>query len=104
MQMHMMMALSLGFAGVLLATGIARAEAQCGPRDTVMSLLADTYGETRRGMGVAANNTVMEVFVSEAKGSWTITVTMPDGTTCLMAAGQGYEAMNDALPAKGQKI
>lgn len=104
MQMRMMMALSLGFAGVLLATEIARAEAQCGPRDTVMSLLADKYGETRRGMGVAANNTVMEVFVSEARGSWTITLTMPDGTTCLMAAGQGFEAMNDALPARGQKI
>ena len=32
-------------------------------------------------------------------GSWTITVTMPTGMTCLMASGQSYEALAEALPA-----
>jgi hypothetical protein len=74
---------------------------QCAQRDQVMDLLAKKYGETRQGMGVADNNAVMEVFASQTTGSWTITVSSPDGIMCLVASGQGYEAMADELPAKG---
>ena len=75
-----MFALSLGLAGVLLATQAAQAAPQCGPRDAVLATLADKYRETRQGMGIAANNSVMELFASAASGTWTITVTMPDRT------------------------
>jgi hypothetical protein len=74
---------------------------QCAKRDQVMDLLATKYGETRQGMGVADNSAVMEVFASGTTGTWTITVTSPNGTMCLVASGQGYEAMADELPAKG---
>ena len=89
-------------AGLTLTTSSALAQAQCGKRDVVLTTLAEKFGETRRGMGIAANNGVMEVFASEVSGSWTITVTMPDGVTCLVASGQSYEAMQDALPARGK--
>lgn len=95
--------LSLGFAGLILATQ-AHAAPQCGKRDMVVAQLTERFGETRRGMGIAANNSVMEMFASEASGSWTITVTMPDGVTCLVASGQGFETMAEELPAKGNKI
>jgi hypothetical protein len=97
-------ALSLGFAGFLLASQAAQASPQCGKRDIVVTQLTEKYGETRRGMGVANNNSVMEMFASDSSGSWTITVTMPDGRMCLVASGQGYEAMSEELPAKGEKI
>ncbi|MFN3846710.1 MAG: hypothetical protein ACK4RZ_12960 [Paracoccaceae bacterium] len=97
-------ALSLGFAGLILATTAGHAAQQCGKRDTVVTQLTERYGETRRGMGVAANNGVMEMFASDSSGSWTITVTMPDGMMCLVASGQGYETMREDLPAKGRKI
>jgi hypothetical protein len=74
---------------------------QCAKRDQVMDLLATKYGETRQGMGVADNSSVMEVFASDDTGTWTITVSSPDGIMCLVASGQGYEAMVDELPAKG---
>ncbi len=44
---------------------------------------------------------MVEIFASEDSGSWTITVTMPNGSTCLMATGQSYEKLAEALPAKG---
>jgi len=97
-------ALSLGFAGLILATTASHSATQCGARDRVLGHLAEKYGETRRGMGVAANNGVMEVFASDASGSWTITVTLPDGQMCLLASGQGYETIREELPAKGSKI
>jgi hypothetical protein len=94
--------LSLGLAGIILAPMAALAQSQCAKRDVVLLQLAERYGETRRGMGIAANNSVMEVFAAPETGTWTITVTMPDGRMCLVASGQGFETMADELPAKGK--
>jgi hypothetical protein len=96
-------ALSLGFAGVILATHAAFAQGQCGQRTAIVAQLAERYGETARVTGLAQNS-VMEVYASAETGSWTITVTMPDGTMCLVAAGQGFEALEAQLPAKGEKV
>jgi len=73
----------------------------CAPRDVVVSRLAESYGETRQSIGLGANNAVVEVFASQDSGTWTITVTLPNGMTCLVASGQAYEALAEALPAKG---
>lgn len=97
-------ALSLGFAALILVTQAQAQAQQCGPRAAVIAQLADRFGETRRSMGIAANNMVMEVFASDASQSWTITVTTPQGQTCLVASGQGFEAIADELPAKGEPV
>lgn len=67
----------------------------CAKRDMVIKRLASAYGETRKSMGVGANNSVVEVFASEETGTWTIILTSEDGTTCLVASGQSFEGMND---------
>jgi hypothetical protein len=101
-------ALSLGFGALILVTQ-AQAQVsaqstapQCGPRAMVLAQLADHHGESRRSMGIAANNMVMEVFASDTSQSWTIIVTTPQGQTCLVASGAGFEGVADALPAKGE--
>jgi hypothetical protein len=101
---HILFALSLGFLGLILATqhAFAQSPQQCGPRDAVVERLATGYGENRRSLGLAANNAVIEVFASAETGSWTITVTLPNGLMCLLASGQDFEAVNDRLPAKGK--
>ena len=76
--------------------------ANCGPHDVVAARLASGYGENRRSVALGANNTVVETFVSEASGSWTITVTTPGGPTCLVASGQSYQAVNEPLPPQGE--
>ncbi|WP_299726356.1 hypothetical protein [uncultured Tateyamaria sp.] len=87
----------------LVTTTLAAAQQNrnCGPRDLVVNRLAEGYGETRQSMGLGANNAVIEVFASEESGSWTITVTSPNGMTCLIASGQAFEELAEALPAKG---
>lgn len=91
-------------AGILLGAATL-AEAQqmrhCAPRDKVVDRLATKYGETRQSMGLGSNNAVMEVFASPESGSWTITVTMTNGITCLVASGQAFEELAEALPPKG---
>ncbi len=100
----MLFALSLGFGAVILATRIAQAEPQCDTREKVTTLLAERYGETRRAMGVAGATAVMELYASDSTGTWTMTITLADGRMCLMASGQGFEAMNDPLPAEGERV
>ena len=99
---HRVFALSLGFGALILLTQAAEATPQCGPRAAVLEQLADRYGESRRSMGIAANNMVMELFANSESQSWTITVTTPQGQTCLVASGTGFEALTDPLPAKGE--
>ncbi len=91
-------------AGLLLGAA-SFVEAQnlqhCAPRNQVVDRLATKYGETRQSMGLGSNNAVMEVFASVESGSWTITVTMANGVTCLVASGQAFEELAEALPPKG---
>jgi hypothetical protein len=101
---HTLLALSLGFGAVILATQAALGQTpQCGPRDAVSAHLAERYGETRRSTGLA-QNTVVEVYASAETGSWTIAITTPDGRMCLVAAGQNYVADDVQTPAKGEKV
>ncbi len=75
----------------------ARAGRNCADHATVVERLGEHYGESRQSMGLASDNAVVEVFASMDTGSWTITVTRPGGPTCLVAAGQAYQYLNEPL-------
>lgn len=96
-----MFALSFGLAAMLAAADIAHGAPQCDSREAVTALLADRYGETRRSVGIAGQAAVMEVYASDETGTWSITMTLPDGRMCLMASGSDYEAVTERLPAAG---
>jgi hypothetical protein len=107
-----LLALSFGFAALILATQNAHAQqmqspanpSQCGPRDTVLGALENTYGEGRRGICIAGSQMVMEIFANLDTGTWSVIATRPDGTTCLIASGTGFEAVSGPAPAKGRKV
>ncbi len=97
-------ALSLGFAGVILAHQAAQSQqANCGERSKIVERLQTKYGETRRSVGLAENNGVVETFASTDSGTWTIMITLPNGMTCLVAAGHAFEAVEDNGLTKGKK-
>lgn len=89
-------------AALSLAAGPAAAQSRnCAPRDTVLQRLAEKYGESRQSIGMGQQGMVMETFASGETGSWTITVTTPQGMTCLVASGQAFETLAEALPQPG---
>ncbi len=97
--------LSMSVAAMILA-GASQAFGQaaqrnCGARQQIVETLADRYGESRQSIGLGANNQVIEVYASLETGTWTITVTTPNGMTCLVASGQAYESIAEAVPARG---
>lgn len=97
-----LLTLSFGIGAMILATGHAFGQTNgqpgrnCGQRDFVLERLADRYGESRQSIGLGADNQVVEVFASLETGTWTITVTSPAGTTCLVASGQSFETLSEA--------
>lgn len=89
--------LTMGLGIMVLAAQQVQART-CVPRDEMVKRLAGTYNETRRAIGISRQEAVMELFASDQTGSWTITVTLPDGTACLVAAGRDYEEIAEAQP------
>lgn len=95
--------LSFGIGAALVGAYPAQAQnVTCAEHARVVERLAAHYGESRQSIGLASNNTVVEVFASPDTGSWTITVTQAGGLTCLVAAGQAYQYVNEPL-AQGDK-
>lgn len=93
---------SAALVGLLSSQAIA--QNNCAQRDKVVDRLASKYGESRQSVGLGANNTMIEVFASDETGTWTITATNARGITCLLASGQAFEALAEALPATGSEL
>jgi hypothetical protein len=70
---------------------MVRAQMVCAKRADMVRQLDEKYGETRRSMGLAEGRGVVELYASEETGSWTILITSPQGTACMMAAGQAFQ-------------
>ena len=64
----------------------------CGPRAGIAAALARNHAETPVSRGVSARGALVEVFAS-ARGTWTLVVTVPGGPSCLIAAGEDWEAI-----------
>lgn len=76
----------------------------CAPRDEVLHRLMSKYDETRQALGLAANGALLEVFAAADGGTWTVTMTMTNGVTCLLSSGQDYEALAEQLPPQGDAL
>ncbi len=64
----------------------------CGERTALVGQLKGKYSELPKSMGLAANGSVLEILTAKT-GTWTVLVTSPQGITCLIAAGEHWEDM-----------
>ena len=85
------------FAALLVAAALApalvssaSAQARCGPRAEIVKTLGETFKEAPIGIGITQPGQVIELFASSS-GSWTMVVTNPNGTSCLIAAGENWD-------------
>lgn len=66
---------------------------ECALREQYVAELGERFGEGRIGWGLqtdmAGRGVVVELFAAPS-GSWTVLYSLPDGTSCLLAAGQGW--------------
>ena len=71
----------------------AKAQNICTARDEVLGHFDSKYSEAPVAMGLANNGGVIEVLSSGSGNTWTIIITMPNGVTCLLAAGESWESL-----------
>ncbi|MDC1215883.1 hypothetical protein N8Z63_08190 [Octadecabacter sp.] len=90
--------LGLPLITFILASPLSAQSRNCATHAAVVERLAAGYGEMRQSIGMGADNTVVEVFASLETGTWTITVTQIGGPTCLVASGQAFQVLAEALP------
>jgi len=81
-------------AALFVATASLPATAQqqrCTKRPDIVRHLAQKFSETPVAIGLSGSGGIIEVLTSEKGGSWTIIITMPDGNSCLIAAGENWQ-------------
>ncbi len=75
----------------------AQAEAiTCNARAEIVKDLKGGYSETPIALGVTSAGTVMELWQAAGGATWTIVVTLPNGDSCVVGAG------NDWMPIQQQ--
>ena len=90
------LALTATFATAVFAAG-AQAGPACGKRGDVLAQLSERYKETPVGIGVAGNGGLIELLTAGTGSTWTLIITLPNGPTCLLAAGQDWETRETAV-------
>ncbi len=66
------------------------AQTACNPRTEVLGHLAKKYGEVPVAIGVTNKGGLVEVLTTGDGNTWTIIVSQPNGTSCMVAAGEGW--------------
>lgn len=66
----------------------------CGSREAVKDRLTNYFSETRVGFGMGSGGNVVEIWANLDTGSWTVTITTPNGMTCLIRSGQSFELLD----------
>lgn len=78
-------------ATVAAATAPARAAPMsCAERTDIVQKLDDAYSEKRQASALTSTGSVLEVYVSMS-GTWSMLVSKPDGTACVVAVGEAWE-------------
>jgi len=68
----------------------AQQQSVCGDHSDVVSKLKKGHSEDPVSMGLGSNGAVIEVFASPS-GTFTIVMTLPNGISCLMMAGESWQ-------------
>jgi hypothetical protein len=96
-----MLKTALCAAAVVIVPASAMAgPAACSPRQDVLDQLASKFKEAPVAVGLANNGGLLELLTAGDGTTWTIIITMPNGVSCLVAAGEDWQdhqhtALND---------
>ena len=93
-------ALLLMVGATVLDRPAVAAEQECFLRTELVEYLGQRAHEAQSAMGLANNGGLLEVFTTDDQSTWTIFLTMPNGISCVIRAGETW--IDLAPPAAGQ--
>ncbi len=82
----------------------AAAQIACTARGEVAERLAGEYAEAPVAAGLTSSGAVIEVFTRDDGATWTIVLTKPEGTSCLVAAGEAWTVLPTKITVKGPDV
>jgi len=82
---------TMSFVLALLFAFPAFAQSVCDKRAEVTGHLEQKYSEKPVALGMANNGGIVELLTTKEGNTWTIIITLPNGMTCLIAAGEDWE-------------
>jgi hypothetical protein len=78
--------------GMLLAAKAAVAEEpRCTTHDEITRQLEQRYAEVPVSLGLSSAGKLVQVFSTEDGATWTLVLTQPDGTSCVVGAGRYWQ-------------
>lgn len=93
-------ALCLGAVGAGLASPAHARPLPCAERNDVIGRLGREYGESVVARGLTARGNLLEITAAADGRSWTIIVSTPGGATCLVTAGEAWQAVEPQAPGE----
>jgi len=69
----------------------------CSDEGQMAEYLAKKYSEVPVAIGLQANGSLLQVYASDEKGTWTIVNTTPGGRSCIVAVGERWESLPVAV-------
>lgn len=84
------MRIPVSIMALLLFTAPAMAQPICAERTDVLKQLQKAHSEAPTALGTTASGLVVELLSSDT-GSWTLIATRPSGVSCLIAAGENWQ-------------
>jgi len=96
-------------AAALLGPVGAHAQTQsqtllCDQRASIIGHMAEKYREAPVAIGVTSTGSIVEVLTTGDGTTWTIIVSNPNGTSCLIAAGEGWRALRFNTTAADPRV
>ena len=89
-------AAALALAAVFAGGSEASARSICLKHDEMTSKL-EKHKESQVAIGLASNGSLIEVFSTGDGGTWSIVMTDPRGTSCLVAVGKDWDHRAEIL-------
>ncbi|RUW85595.1 hypothetical protein EOA29_04180 [Mesorhizobium sp. M1E.F.Ca.ET.063.01.1.1] len=74
----------------------------CASRPEILKQLSIRFKEAPVALGLDKNGSVVEVLTSDDGETWTILISQPNGPSCLVASGEGWEELK-RVGAKGER-
>jgi hypothetical protein len=80
----------------------AQAPTPCGDPDALAARLAVKFQEAPTASGADAAGNKLTIYSNPDTGTWTAVLAMPGGAACIVSSGDGWEAIEYALPVAGR--
>ena len=92
---------AFAFALLLHTAATVKAQPVCMPHDDFRLELHRNFSEAPVAIAIANNGALIELYAKRDRSSWTLMMTRPGGTSCVLAAGEDW---NDLRKREEERI